>query len=304
MPVGLFGEVRKTRSGAASPDPRRGAPGVEPEVVAAAAVQPVGARGPRDDRVHRVGRLEPQRRAAVPAERLQQLLEDLVGAVGRPDLPPGQPVPEIGGQVGPQLRRVPVRVAVQARRRRGGGRARSPRTRSGGRRVGVFVGVQPNGHVELRCAVRLEPGQVRARSGSGPRHAVVRRVLAVSGGTSRAKRARTAATCGGQVLGAAERGHVRQRGGERVPAALHHVDQPQERQHGQAGGVPGRAAGGQHVVRARQVVAERDRRERAGEDRARVAHPAGQLARVARPGSPGARAPRRRRPRGPRRCCR
>ena len=74
------------------------------------------------------------------------------------------------------------------------------------------------------------------------------------------------------------------------------VDAAQERLHRQPAGVPGAAAGGQHVVGPGAVVAERDRRVRADEDRAGVAHPAGDRARRRRSGSPGARR-RRRRPR-------
>ena len=60
------------------------------------------------------------------------------------------------------------------------------------------------------------------------------------------------------------------------------VDAAQERLHRQARRVAGAAAGGQHVVRAGGVVAERDRRVRADEDRAGVAHAHRDLAGVAR----------------------
>ena len=80
---------------------------------------------------------------------------------------------------------------------------------------------------------------------------------------------------------------------------LDDVDAAQERLHRQPAGVPGAAAGGQHVVGAGAVVAQRDRRPRADEDRAGVAHPHRHLARRPGSGSPGARRRRRRRPRSP-----
>jgi hypothetical protein len=72
----------------------------------------------------------------------------------------------------------------------------------------------------------------------------------------------------------------RRGGGQRLAVALDHVHQPQEGEHGQAAGVPRGPAGGQHVVRAGQVIPERDRRVPAGEHRARVGHPGRQLGRV------------------------
>src|SRR5580704_15710362 len=79
--------------------------------------------------------------------------------------------------------------------------------------------------------------------------------LAGSAGYARADRA----DVGGEVLGPAERVDVR--GGQRQGrgVVLHHVDAAQERQDRQAGGMPGGAAGGQHVVGAGQVVTQRDR---------------------------------------------
>ena len=103
----------------------------------------------------------------------------------------------------------------------------------------------------------------------------------------------------GQVLRLGERHHVVGDVGERVPRVVDDVDAAQEGLHGQAGGVAGAAAGGQHVVGAGRVVAERDRRPGADEDRAGVAHPVGDGGGVARSGSPGARRRTRRRPRRP-----
>ncbi len=78
---------------------------------------------------------------------------------------------------------------------------------------------------------------------------------------------------GRQVLGTAERVDVRGGRGERGRRALHDVDAAQEGQHRQPAGVPGGAAGGQHVIRPGEVVAERHGGVRAHEDGAGVADP-------------------------------
>src|SRR5207344_1536059 len=87
------------------------------EVVGTGGLQPVGLGSVGDDGVHRVGGDEADRAAARTAERLQQLLQDLVGTVGRPEVLGGQRDPglgaEIGGQVGAQQDGVAVRVPVQ-----------------------------------------------------------------------------------------------------------------------------------------------------------------------------------------------
>src|SRR5580704_15252425 len=87
---------------------------VDAEVAGPLRRDPPGRRRLRDQRVHRVRRLEAERAAAWPAEGLQQLLDDLVRAVGRPGAGPRQAVAEITGQRGPQGYRVPVRIAIQA----------------------------------------------------------------------------------------------------------------------------------------------------------------------------------------------
>lgn len=63
--------------------------------------------------------------------------------------------------------------------------------------------------------------------------------------------------------------------GEGVARVVHDVDPAQEGLDAQSRGVAGAAAGGQHVVGARAVVAQRHRRPGAYEDRARVLHPVG-----------------------------
>ncbi len=62
--------------------------GAERVVRVALGRQPAGAGAGGDDRVHRVGRREAQHAAPGAAERLQQLLDDLVRPVRRPDLLP------------------------------------------------------------------------------------------------------------------------------------------------------------------------------------------------------------------------
>ena len=85
---------------------------------------------------------------------------------------------------------------------------------------------------------------------------------------------------GGQVLGAAEGVDPGGDVGQRVAVALDHVDDLEVGVDRQAAGVPGGAAGGQHVVGAGQVVAERDRAVGADEDRAGVADLGRDLGRV------------------------
>ncbi len=77
----------------------------------------------------------------------------------------------------------------------------------------------------------------------------------------------------GQVLHVGQGDHVRGHVAQRGLGVLDEVHAAQEGLHGQAGGVPGAAAGGQHVVGAGAVVAERHRRPGADEDRPGVADP-------------------------------
>jgi hypothetical protein len=109
--------------------------------------------------VHGVAGVEPERSPARAAEGLQQLLDDLVRPVGGPQVAGGQPVPEVVGQVLAQLDGVPVWVAVQGRRGPGHRVGDGPLQRAAGR-VGVLIGVQPDRHVDLRRAVRMQVFQV------------------------------------------------------------------------------------------------------------------------------------------------
>ncbi len=144
MPVGLLGEQRKTTSGRCSRTCATACATVQREVLVAPAVDPRGAGAGGEQRVHRVRRGEAERGAPGAAEGLQQLLLDLVGAVGRPDVGAGQPVPEVGGEVGAQRDRVPVGVAVEVAQPRADSAFADRVDDVVGHRVGVLVGVEPD----------------------------------------------------------------------------------------------------------------------------------------------------------------
>src|SRR5690606_16431395 len=125
--------------------------------------------------------------AAGAAEGLEDLLDDLVGAVGRPHLLGGQAVAQVGGQLGAELDGVPVGVAVEL----AGDPADSLRQvgdQGGGRRVRVLVGVEPDRDVDLRRAVGALAAQVVADGQVGEVH----------DGTCQSNRARIAAPWAGK----------------------------------------------------------------------------------------------------------
>ncbi len=137
-------------------DRRDGGVQVDGEVVVARAGDPAGAGAPGDQRVHRVRGLEAERGATGAAEGLQQLLEHLVGAVGGPDVLPGDGEAggpgQVAGQALAQLDRVPVGVAVEVAGGLGDPLG-DPRDQLLGERVRVLVGVQLDRDVELGGAV-------------------------------------------------------------------------------------------------------------------------------------------------------
>ena len=193
--------------------------------------------------------------------------------------------------------RVAVGVAVQRR----GGLGAPPRRRRDQRRrrrVRVLVGVERDRDVQLRRAVGAAAAQVVAQRQVVEGHAGADHDRSLGG-----SRRRSAPSRPGRARAGPRRRRGRRRG--RPPRAsasrgvVDDVDAAQERLHGQARRVPRAAAGGQHVVGAGAVVAERDRAVRADEDRAGVAHPGGDRARRRRSGSPGARRRRRRPPASP-----
>lgn len=169
---------------------------VDGEVLPAGAGDPAGAGAARDQGVHRVRGLEADRRAPRAAEGLEQLLEDLVGAVGGPDVLQGDRVLAGAGEVlrelRAQLHRVPVGVAVEGA---GGlGDALGDAADQGlGELVRVLVGVQLDGHVQLGGAVGGLAAQLVADGevvdADGAAHWF---------GTFHAKRAFRAAPCAGR----------------------------------------------------------------------------------------------------------
>ena len=147
--------------------------GVEAEVVGTVGHQPFGLGAVGDDRVHRIRRHEADRAAAGAAERLQQLLQDLVGTVGGPqvfDTERGAGLrAQVGGQVGAQRHRVAVGIAVQVAGDRLDRGRHVVDQRLGGR-MRVLVGVEPHRNVQLRCAVRRFAAQILAQRQIVQRH--------------------------------------------------------------------------------------------------------------------------------------
>ena len=134
-----------------------------------------------------------ERCAARPAECLQQLLEDLVGAVGGPHLLDAQPVPQIGSEGSAQLDGVTVGVTVHAR----GCRADSGfeiGDELGRGWIRILVGVQPYGDLELGRTVRRELTKIVAKRKVAPAVSLGRRG-SVSGHRNRVA---TASTCAGK----------------------------------------------------------------------------------------------------------
>ena len=123
-------------------------------------------RAGRENRVHRVAGDKPHRAAPRPAECLQQLLENLIGAVGGPHLVDSDVhtglAGDIVGKCGAQRYCVTVRVAVEVR-----GDLLHFRDQVSdeviGWRIRVFVGVQPNIDVELRGTVGFFAAQFVAQ---------------------------------------------------------------------------------------------------------------------------------------------
>jgi len=119
----------------------------------------------RQQRVHRVRRLEADGCAPGAAEGLADLLQHLVAPVGRPHLldaerDPGHPG-QVGREIGPQRHGVPVGIAVQPAGGLPDGRGDVGHQRLG-RRVGVLVDVELDRLGQLRRAVRHLAHQVVA----------------------------------------------------------------------------------------------------------------------------------------------
>ena len=130
---------------------------VDRQILAPRHGDPLGIGAGREDGVHRVAGHEPHGRPPGTTERLQQLLKDLVGAVGGPhhvDVHGDTGLTgEVRGQVGAQSDGVAVGVAVEVRRGGGHGCGDVGDQRGAGR-VRVLVGVELDGDLELGRAVR------------------------------------------------------------------------------------------------------------------------------------------------------
>ena len=178
----------------------------------------------------------------------------------------GQPVAEVGGQVGAQRAGVPVRVPVQPGGGRGPPRRRSPRPA----RTAAGTGSRwcSAGPPRPAAAPRRASSRPGRPAPGAPRWSLF--LLALGG-----IRARTASTWAARSSAPPRASMCGATAASAGPVVLDQVDAAQERQHGQAAGVPRGPAGGQHVVGAGQVVAERHRRVRADEDRARRCGPGG-----------------------------
>jgi hypothetical protein len=139
---------------------------VRPDARETGYVEELRLRAGGEDRVHRVAGGEAHHRAARSTEGLQQLLQDLVGAVGGPHLVAGDLDPglarDIGGEFIAQFHGVPLRIAVQGR-----GQAADLgdeiRHESLARRVRVLVRVELVGDGELRGTVGGFPAQFRTQ---------------------------------------------------------------------------------------------------------------------------------------------
>lgn len=139
---------------------------VESEVFFSTSGDPARVGVARVLRVHGIGRGEGQRRASWAAEGLHEVQHDLVGAVRGPDLLGGDAhaglLRQVVREVGPQRREVPVRVAVERRRRsRHVLRERRDDLRTG--RVGVLVDVEQVRDVDLGRTVGHLAGEVGAQ---------------------------------------------------------------------------------------------------------------------------------------------
>ena len=181
---------------------------------------------------------------------------------------------EVRREVRAQRDGVAVGVAVELAGRLGH-RVATSATRDSDGANGFSLTLSRAAHVELRCAVRDLPPQVVAQREVVEVGHVSRRCDGLTRtSTAAAWPGRSSAFASATTCGATSSSARR--------VVVDDVDAAQEGLHRQARRVAGAAAGGQHVVGARGVVAERDRRVRADEDRAGVAHAHRDLAGVAR----------------------
>ena len=152
---GVVGRAEEDDLGLAQADGLHRGVGVHGVVGVAAGTDETGAGNPRDVGVHRVGGLERHDLALRAAEGLHELLDNLVGAVGRPQAL-GQRA-HVAGQALPQRGEVAVRVAVEAEL---SDPSRQILHEGGRRRVRAFVGVEADRDVELWRAVGVQVREV------------------------------------------------------------------------------------------------------------------------------------------------
>ena len=109
--------------------------------------------------MHRVGGREAEHAASRTSECLQQLLDDLVGSVGRPDLRCVEVVPQVAGERVAQRGELAIGVAVDGEHR---GRETLDDVPGDalGDGVRVLVDVEGVAHVLLRRAVRTQTAEV------------------------------------------------------------------------------------------------------------------------------------------------
>ena len=237
--------------------------------------------------MHRVGRDEADRAAARAAERLQQLLQDLVGTIGGPEVFDAKLGTGLRGEVGGQ-----VACAAPPRRGRGSGAGRRRPPAPTARRRRPAPGWAGAG--SRWCSAAPErPIAVRRRAicRAGRRAAAGRRAWARC--RHRSNLRRTASPCAGRSSALASVITCPDDVFERRLGVVDDVDAAQEGLHRQAAGVPGTARGGQHVVGPGAVVAEAYRRVRTDENRSGRTDLAGHPRRRRRFGSPGVRRRRR-----------
>ena len=138
---------------------RCGGLGRQREVFCAPTRDELGAGAGGQQRVHGVGRDEGEDRTAGTPEGLQDLLQDLIGPIGGPEVFCPQSVPQIAGEGGAKFRELPIRVAIELP---GGPRhtlrdGLHHRLRHG---MGVLVRVECHRNIELGGPVRGHTPQI------------------------------------------------------------------------------------------------------------------------------------------------
>ena len=106
--------------------------------------------------VHRIGRSEPQQPSSRATEGLQQLLHNLIGSIGRPDIGRPQAETQVIGQRPAQFQSLPVRIPVKSPGQFHD-RCGHLLTHASAGRIRVLVHVQCDRHVQLGRTIGLLP---------------------------------------------------------------------------------------------------------------------------------------------------